>query len=586
MKKAVRLWCFVMMISVSSFSQVNHGNSSLVKPLSVYVNWAAYDELSDTVKLTEDLAFKQLQDISRLKKQGIQFDYFMMDAFWFDINGSYRLWRKPDWPNGFEAWLKACSKAGVKPGLWFSVNYIYPGGKYILNAVDTAWKSSLSIDGKGLCLFDGGYLHHFMETLDYYAKKGFRMFKFDFFDMNAVTPRLAGKLTKDEIKQANFKALQDALKQFGTKHPEVLLIGYNGFGGEMSNTGVPITQTIDKGWLKVFHTMYCGDPRPADVPAANFWRSKDIYSDHMVHYFMANGFPLKQIDNAGFMIGNTGTCYYRNKAAWKGMLLMSLSRGGWMNTYYGDLSLLTNTEAKWFAKAQRMWYPFQQHGRISVFGGLPGKAEPYGYLASNKDGALITVVNPSPVHQTIKLPANQYGKHHLLFSDSGYKPMLLSDDITLGPEQVAVVGYGSYASDNFNLGFGENIQIAQEVLPVEVSFSQTGNSLSGIFRASENLTIRLMFQQFDEKGIPFRSTGGSPPNGISLGQILTIEATQDGKELPVTFQYDKAIWSGLSWAVAEINPKNFDVTKPIKIVFTSTEKRTLTLMGKVFLVNY
>ena len=58
----------------------------LTKPVFVYNNWSAYDELSDNIPLDEALAMKELDHIVRLKKLGVQVDYYMMDAFWFDVN--------------------------------------------------------------------------------------------------------------------------------------------------------------------------------------------------------------------------------------------------------------------------------------------------------------------------------------------------------------------------------------------------------------------------------------------------------------------------------------------------------------------
>ena len=69
-------------------------------PIFVYNNWSSYDELSDNVPLTEELAMRELDQIIRLRKFGIRFDYYLMDAFWFAPDGGYRTWRKPNWPDG------------------------------------------------------------------------------------------------------------------------------------------------------------------------------------------------------------------------------------------------------------------------------------------------------------------------------------------------------------------------------------------------------------------------------------------------------------------------------------------------------
>src|ERR1039457_3435984 len=55
----------------------------LREPVWVYNNWSAYDELSDNIPLTETLALKELDELIRLRRYGLHFDYYMMDAFWF-----------------------------------------------------------------------------------------------------------------------------------------------------------------------------------------------------------------------------------------------------------------------------------------------------------------------------------------------------------------------------------------------------------------------------------------------------------------------------------------------------------------------
>src|SRR5438132_1523807 len=73
-----------------------------------------------------------------------------------------------------------------------------------------------------------------------------------------------------------------------------------------------------------------------------------LFSDHMVRRYEQSFLPLERIDSTGFMIGNTGTIYYRKTNAWKGMLLLMLARGGWVNTIHGNIEFLDEEKAKWF----------------------------------------------------------------------------------------------------------------------------------------------------------------------------------------------------------------------------------------------
>jgi hypothetical protein len=298
-----------------------------------------------------------------------------------------------------------------------------------------------------MSLHAGGFLKYHLETMQMWYDKGVRMFKFDFADFSAATKMTEALYTKDEIIQRNEDAWIDALKQFRFKNPEVVYLAYNGYGGESGDTYPVFKKTVKLKWLEVFDSLYCGDPRASDVPCHNFWRSKDIYSDHMVRQYEYNGVPLDRIDNTAFMIGTTGTCYYRKKQAWKGMLILSAARGGWMNTYYGNLDLLTYQDGNWFAKVQTMFYDLQQYGRISSFGNIPGTGKPYGFIAENSKGSLVTIVNPSQKIEKIEIPVRPFKNQKLLFTDNGFKPEIENSIITLGPEQMALVGSGQYASN-------------------------------------------------------------------------------------------------------------------------------------------
>ena len=43
------------------------------QPITVYDAWAAYDELTDTVELTEGLAVRQFAELLRLRRFGARF---------------------------------------------------------------------------------------------------------------------------------------------------------------------------------------------------------------------------------------------------------------------------------------------------------------------------------------------------------------------------------------------------------------------------------------------------------------------------------------------------------------------------------
>lgn len=542
------------------------------QPIGVYLNWSSYDELSDTVELTEALAMRQLEELLRLRRHGVQLDYYVMDAFWFAKDGGYRHWRKPHWPEGPDRWLAACLANQVKPGMWFGANnpaWMHPIPE---------WMDSFDPQTGCMCCFYGGFLPHYLETLHLWYERGVRLFKFDFADFSAAPPRIKETLLPSEIRAANITAFRGALKAFRHDHPDVVLLGYNGFEERtiQNSTDEPLAKVIDTRWLEVFDSVYCGDARPADVPTMNFWRAKDIYSDHMVRRYEQNDVPLRRIDNAGFMIGTTGTCYRRGTAAWRGMLILSLARGGYVSTYYGNLDLLSDEDAEWFVQVQRLFFDAQSIGITCSFGGLPGERQPYGFVTLSPQGALIAVVNPSQTPQTLQLP--HADAPSLLFTDSGFTPLIGQNAVTLGPEQMALLGDKDYAE--IGLGLELDVSIPEESQPLAVEFiSSDSNTLTADVMPLGTGKLRVTLEQKDRHGRAARSASGR-----SMGHIFSIEAEQEGITLPVDTQYDRVIWSGLSWAVGEIHV--LDPAKPIHIRCSSHETPAIHLHGAVYQVRY
>jgi len=575
-------------VSIGPWMPSRLGSPVLRDPIWVYNDWSAYDELSDNIPLTESLAMKELGEIVRLRKLGVHFDYYMMDAFWFAKDGAYRTWRTPNWPNGPDRWIAECKANGLLPGLWFSTN--------TLVKIDAApqWRDSLNAKGGSMSFYEGGFLPDFMQAMQFWYDHGIRMFKFDFVDFGAATSQSEKTQSPEEIHARNEAAFRDALRKFRVKNPDAILVAFNGFGGDVESTAgsFPFRNPIDLRWLEVFDSIYSGDPRPSDVPETNFWRSMDIYSDHMVRRYEQSGLPLERIDSTGFMIGNTGTIYYRKTNAWQGMLLLTVARGGWVNTIHGNLEFLDEDQARWFARVQRIYEPLQAMGRTKSFGGIPGDVEPYGFGSLTEGGAVFTVVNPAQAVREIELPVlsrvqGAQGEGKIIFRDAGFVPVLRGKRITLGPGQLAAVGFGRNASKEYDLGIQEDVQIPKAIARLEAKFvSTTTNTIEATVAAPVKGDLRVIFQQHGKTGEIMRSWPGGPPDGTSMGKVLKIYAEQGGKPLPIEINYDKLIWSGLSWGAGEIKHKDFLNNRPITIRCSSAEKDPVRLDGELYEVAY
>lgn len=576
-----------------SSAQARYSRAALASPvipdpISVYDNWAAYDELSDNVPLTEVLSLKELDNVIRLKRDGVRFDYYVMDAFWFDPDSGYRSWKKPNWPQGPDRWIQMCRENGIQPGLWFSTNTLVH-----LKAAPK-WRDSLNKSGSAMSMFEGGFLPDFMDVLQFWYDRGIRMFLFDFADMTAATPQSEATLTKQEIVRRNSDALREALAVFRRKNPDVVLEAFNGFGGVMDTTyyPFPFKDPVDLRWLTVFDSLYCGDPRPGDVPTMNFWRSLDIYSDHQMRRYEQSGVPLERIDTTSFMPGKTGTIYRRAFAEWKGSLLLMMARGGWINTTYGNLELLNDKDAHWFARVQSLFLHFQSAGRIKTFGGIPGDAQPYGFGALDGQGSVYTVVNPTETVTTITLPVlsqeqSPISNGAVIFRDAGFVPKLTGGRIQLGPEQVAVVGFGKYAAPAYQFGIQGDVIIPRSIHPVDIQFHSTGKGvITATVKPPAGADLRLILQQYSPDGRLRRTWAGGDPNGTPMGKVFVLKAEQGGRDLPIHEDYNRVVWAGLSWGEGEINHKDLRPNEPLVLTFSTTEKDPVTIQGRVYAVTY
>jgi hypothetical protein len=557
-------------------------------PVWVYDNWSAYaegvPELTDT-RLTETLAMRQLQQVVRLKTLGVHFDYYMMNAFWFAPDGAYREWRKQDWPNGPDRWIAACHENGLKPGMWFGTNTLWQ--------IEAApqWRDSLAVKGNPkwkigvMSLYEGGFLADFMATIQYWYQRGIRMFEFDAADFHAVTAEALKTQSESDVRERNSRALSDALKSFRRKNPDAMLVAFNDFGGDRTSTAspFPFENHVDLRWLGVFDSLYSGDTRASDVPQANFWRSMDLYNDHMVRRYEQSGVPLERIDPF-FTLSTTWFGYSRGKRAWKGMLLLTLARGSWKKTIYGSLDLLNDEEARWFAKAQQMFAPLLAMGRTKTFGGIPGEVEPYGFGSFDIGGALYTVMNPTQEVRNVELPllsAAQGPLHEgrVLFRDAGFSPRLGQSEITLGPGQMALVGFGRYSQAEHDLGIQLDVVIPRTIRSVAAKTISTGtNTLEVRLTAPAQGDLRIFFQQ--------RRKDGSVLKDLKIkGKI---DARQEGRSVPIEADMDGSVegYGGLSWSACEIRQGAFASNRPIEIRYSVDADEPAVLQGNMYVVEY
>jgi hypothetical protein len=241
---------------------------------------------------------------------------------------------------------------------------------------------------------------------------------------------------------------------------------------------------------------------------------------------------------------------------------------------------------------QPLYLRLESLGRTKTFGGIPGEVQPYGFGSLDPDGAVYAVVNPAQSVQEIRMPQlsreqRALGTGRLLFEDAGFRPVLTEDSVKLGPGQMALVGFGKYARAGYDLGIQEDVQIPRSIHPVDASFVPHGkNTIEATVVVPAHGDLRIVMQQRSSEGNIMRSWKGGPPNGMNMGKFFLLRAWQNGKPVPVEINYDKVIWSGLSWAVGEIEHGALTPGQTVTVQCSSEENDPVALDGKVYEVEY
>jgi hypothetical protein len=433
-----------------------------------------------------------------------------------------------------------------------------------------------------------------MAALQTWYDRGVRFFDFDSIDLSAAT-HAAAKLSPADIASRNAAALRQALQSFHDKNREaVLLVSIEpGVHQRFSIPSLASAGTGDSGQpaqadlaqLGAFTVIAAGTPLPLTEPQANLWRAIDIQNDNSVRRLEQSGLSLAQVDSAGFTAAGSADS---GMHAWKGAFLLSLARGGWVNSIHGDLALVEKDDAHWMARAQHLFLNLQEQGHMRSFGGQSGSSEPYGFAGANDRGSVYVVVNPGDTAATLALPALSAGSQdqsagRLQFTDAGFTPVLKDNSITLGPGQMAMVGYGDYAGSSFNLGVQQDVIIPHEVELVNAAFYSTNTgSLEASFDPPIDGVVRVVLR-------PRFSAGEALPMlnlGADASRAFTLDASQYGRPIPVRLDKGNKVESGLGWTVGEIDVNDLTPGVPLVVSFHSKDADMASLEASAYAVEY
>jgi hypothetical protein len=571
-------------------------SSQLPAPISVYSH-SNQGQPSVSAPIGEKQAIRDLDEILRLKNAGVRIDYDLMDASWFEPRSAYRTPRAADWPNGPDAWIARCRAVGVRPGLRIDGS-VLPAMQASSGTLPSQWKNSLDRDGRNLSLFEGGFLLELVDTMQSWYDRGVRLFEFDSIDLSTATPADAAKFSQTEIASRNAAALRLALQAFRDKNRSAVLLvsiapALHGHlpvpsAANLGNRDPDLSVHTDPTQLGAFTMVSTGVLQPFSAPLANLWRSVDIENDATVRRLEQTGLPLAQIDSDGFTASSGAGSAMQ---AWKGAYLLSLARGGWVNSIHGDLSLIQHDDAQWMARAQRLFSRLHQQGQMHSFGGPAGVGQAYGFTAPGARGSVSVVVNSGETVATLALPPSTSEEEsepsgRVQFRDAGFVPHLDGNTITLGPGQMAMVGVGAYSASAFDLGVQQDVIIPHSVEPVDADFHSTEpGAIEASFDPPINGVVRLVVSPRIPAGQTLPAFNGAA-TAENPPQAFTLDATQYGRPIPVRLDDARNQGGALSWVVGEIDVNDLTPGVPLVVHFHSNDNDRASLQASAYAVVY
>ncbi len=517
-----------------------------------------HDELGDDVSLTEEMTMTVLDTLARWKEEhGVAFDYYLVDCFWYARPGDYQKFNSETWPNGFEPARKRMEELGMKPGLWLDVT----GGQVTGNE---AWAGSLdAFNNHHYCLFDGPYGQGLLDAMMHAAEEwGVRMFKFDFANFYAVSARCRD-LERGEVYAQNVSAFREICRSVKERHPDVLMLAYNGFihlPGFLDNTTGAVLPGIDPAWLGVMDYLYSGDPRPADLPCTSLRRAVDMYQDHTVYKFHRSGIPLDRIDDHGCMVGGTNTAYYLGQRGWRRTWVQTLARGSRKAHFYGDVTLLEDDDVRFLKAARDLFFGlYSQDAETRLLGGVPCQSPLHGFQTGAASDGLLVLVNASPEPEDVYFPVAGLERASVLFHDEGHVPECEVSDgalsVRLAPEQMALVGLGEKADEQFQLGVNSGGDpVSPNARRLDLAFDgehgdcechTSGQYLASAAAHEQDLSVlRLSFRLRDGSSAARRTMD----RGETVSDALRIEVRADRRTVaPLALVPGVKVWSGCSW---------------------------------------
>lgn len=514
--------------------------------LRIYCDWGAHDELSDDnpPELDEAMARRLLADLrSARERTGLTFDYYLMDAYWFAPDAPYTAFKKSHWPQGPAAFIREVEEAGMRFGLWFDVN---------LQKVDDGQKKVLrGGSADELCMGYKENMDKLFDAVEFHVRENrVRLLKFDFAFFDCSDPSHTFHSTRHTAsKEPGVRRFIERLSELRGRYPDLRVLAYNGFTTDLSFIGSVDPNrrglAVSPFWAQAVDYVYCGDPRPAEMPAP-LDKSLLHYTDCMMEQFRDALFPTEAIDDHGTMLGNTGTIYYLGRRTLRDSYMLNIVRGTRKRHLYGETSLLTPADWEFMAAAEPLFdFICSPACRTDPILRRPSEHRLYGYSNTDGDRGLVTLVNASaaPLSAAVKLPCWQEDDRlvwRLLYHDGEWVnrdlPKAGALAATVEPFGVDIYAW-ERADERAAAGYVDVDSACQVRLPLPAGCRRVG--------------LRFVKQNFS----PLRAASGDRPG---------LHISAEGCAL--TRRGDVPVWSGVSFAIYDID----DADPSAALLFTNT----------------
>ena len=513
----------------------------------IYCDWGLHDDMTEgDAILTAQLTLDNIERITKLsEKSGVKFDYYLMDAFWFEQNTPYDRFKKSTFPDGSSPIAEAIERAGMKYGLWFDINFI----KAEMQGME---KYDTLLHNGSLCFACDEIAELMTKGIETQIREcGLKMLKLDFAYFECKNPAHGHSVELTESKEKAVKNFLRMMKKLKAIEPELKVLCYNGWTTSLDWIGSVRARNgyaISPYWSQYIDYLYCGDPRPSEIACGDLEKSLVWYTDAMIRNFADSAMPLDCIDDHGTMLGCTGTIYRLGKKLFRQGVLMDVMRGGKKLHLYGDTSGLDDDDCKFFGYVNDVYDKAMEKGYDTyLIGGDARKGQIYGYSATNGAEGYVVLVNPTPVKTLYPLALSQWKNIRV-------KATVRIADDALTEKNWRMLG-GVMPLELSAYGY---VCIEWLLVDGEKSFDKV------MLLPSERLVLDLSGKKvlqltFTKDGSPLRTCYGLPEG---------FKALADGKELTQNVTTD--IWSGVSWLHYELNGE-----KMVTLVYEGKENLTL-----------